>query len=287
MTGPPEIFLPPGIGPPGAEAPGVPRLEPPPGVDIWYVGLDVDPDTTDRVKALLDRQERQRADRMRDADAARWYVVAHGAARTVLGGYLGIGAYAVDWSTGRHGKPAFDDAWSNWQWSLSRSGGHALLAVRLAEPVGVDIEAVRDGTQAAALAIRFLHAGEAAAVAAQTDPAQARLLYHRLLSRKEACVKCSGGRLLDGLRIRVLSPGVVAGTGPMAADRWRLRDLPAPSGFVAALATVGEAIDKLRFFEWRWDEWEQDPPTAGWASGPSNAVATRSPRGSPSLTCRF
>lgn len=285
MTGPPEFHPPPGIGPPGATA--SPRLDPPPGVDVWHVGLDVDLDTAERVKRLLGRRERARADRMRDPSAARSYVVAHGAARTVLGGYLGIAAYAVDWSAGRHGKPAFDGAWSNWQWSLSRSGGHALLAVRLTEPVGVDIEAVRDDTAAGPLAIRFLHADEAAAVAAQTDPARARVLYHRLLSRKEACVKCSGGRLLDGLRIRVLGPGVVTGTGPMVADRWRLRDLPAPPGFVAALATVGEAIDRLRFFEWRWDEWEQSRTApAGWASWRSNAVATRSPRGSPSPTCR-
>ncbi|WP_432828446.1 4'-phosphopantetheinyl transferase family protein [Dactylosporangium sp. CA-092794] len=295
MTGPPDNPRAPAIGPP--------RLLAPPGVDVWHVGLDVDADTAERVAALLDRHERERADGFRDALAAQRYRVAHGAARTVLGGYLGIAAYAVDWSAGRHGKPAFDGTWSNWQWSLSRSGGHALLAVRLTEPVGVDIEAVGDHTRAVALAIRFLHEGEAAAIAAQTDPAEARLLYHRLLSRKEACVKCSGGRLLDGLRIRVLSPGTVTGTGPMAEDLWRLRDLPAPPGFVAALATVGEAIDALRFFEWQWPEWQQeqqqelggeagtcrleeDPPRAGWAFRPSNAVATPSMRGSPCPTCQ-
>jgi hypothetical protein len=134
MTGPPDIHGPPGTGPPGAQARGRPRLEPPPGVDVWHLGLDVDGDTAERMKKLLDRRERLRADRMRDAAAARSYVVAHGAARTVLGGYLGIAAYAVDWSVGRHGKPAFDGAWSTWQWSLSRSGRHALLAVRLTEP---------------------------------------------------------------------------------------------------------------------------------------------------------
>jgi 4'-phosphopantetheinyl transferase len=310
MTGPPNPH-PPGTGPPvpaavalapasaGAD-PAPPRLAAPPGVDIWHVGLDVDVGTAERVAAVLDRHERQRADRFRDALAARRYVMAHGAARTVLGGYLGLGAHLVDWSAGQHGKPTFDGRWSHWQWSLSRSGGHALLAVRLTEPVGVDIEAVGDRTQAVALAIRFLHEGEAAAVAAQANPAEARLLYHRLLSRKEACVKCSGGRLLDGLRIRVLSPGTVSGTGPMAADRWRLRDLPAPPGFVAALATVGAAIDRLRFFEWRWHEWQQGlgaeagacrieevPPGGGWASRPWNAVATPSARGSPHPTCQY
>ncbi|MFY1638271.1 4'-phosphopantetheinyl transferase family protein [Solwaraspora sp. WMMB335] len=268
MPGPPDL-PPPDGGPPstGPSAAERPRLLPPPGVDVWHVGLDVDADTVDRVAALLDRHERQRASRFRDVLAARRYVVAHGAARSVLGRYLGLSSEAVDWSTGRHGKPTFDGTWSHWQWSLSRSGGHALLAVRLTEPVGVDIEAVGDHTPAVALAIRFLHESEAAAVAAKSDPSEARLLYHRLLSRKEACVKCSGGRLLDGLRIRVLSPGSVSGTGPTAADRWQLQDLPAPPGFVATLATVGKAIDRLRLFEWQWHQSQQDVQAEGAPEG--------------------
>ncbi|MDX3854836.1 4'-phosphopantetheinyl transferase superfamily protein [Streptomyces sp. AK02-01A] len=230
-----------------ADSPGVPR-----GADIWYIRLDVDDETVRLAAPLLDAHERRRAARMRDGPTARRYVLAHGATRTILGGYLGIAGCALHWSAGRHGKPEFGGALSQWQWSLSRSADHALLAVCLPDPVGVDIERIEEHTAAAALAGRFLPPDEAAGVAAQDRPYDSRAVYHRLLSRKEACVKASGGRLLDGLGLRVLTTGTVHGAGPMAGQSWTLRDLPAPPGFVAALATLGDAARRPRIFDWDW-----------------------------------
>ena len=259
---------------PGPAAPGQP-----PGADIWHVSLDADDSIPWSAARLLDARERTQAGRLRDAVASRRYVVAHVAARTVLGGYLGVAAYSLRWSTGPHGKPGFDGPAGRWQWSLSRSGGHALIAVCLAAPVGVDIERIGERTPALALAARFLPAEEAADIAARQDEAYSpRAMYHRLLSRKEACVKASGGRLLDGLDLRVLTPGPVVGSGRFAGERWTLRDLPAPPGFVAALAAVtasarngtgpdtgtdtGSAVEptgRLRFFEWAWRPPDQGP----------------------------
>lgn len=102
----------------------------------------------------------------RDAMAAHRYVIAHGAARTILARYLGVAGHAVHWRTGANGKPAFGGSASRWQWSLSRSGGHALLAVCLGTPIGVDLERVRDDIPEAVLASRFLPAEEAASVCA-------------------------------------------------------------------------------------------------------------------------
>ncbi|WP_430789501.1 4'-phosphopantetheinyl transferase family protein [Actinoplanes sp. G11-F43] len=230
--------------------PGPGRVGPPPGTDVWHIGLDLDPDAAAPVGALLDDEERHRAQRLRDRRAATRFVVAHGAVRSVLGGYLGTSAGTLHWARGPNGKPYFDGPWRRWQWSLSRSGGHALLAVRLYDPVGVDLEQIRDDVRATALAGRFMPANEAAAVAGEPDQLSRGALYHRLLSRKEACVKASGGRLLDGLCLEVLMPGLVEGTGAYAGQRWNLRDLPAPPGFVATLATVGDRPQPLRMFEW-------------------------------------
>jgi hypothetical protein len=72
------------------------------------------------------------------------------------------------------------------------------------------------------------------------------------LSRKEACAKASGGRFLDSLRLKVPVPGTVLGTGPLAGQRWTLRDLPVPPGLVGALATAGEETGEIRLFEWDW-----------------------------------
>ncbi|WP_330172422.1 4'-phosphopantetheinyl transferase superfamily protein [Streptomyces sp. NBC_01498] len=219
---------------------------------MWRIGLDGGAEALGPVSSLLGPRERERAARTRDLPSAERYVLTHGAVRTILGGYLGIAGCAVHWSAGTHGKPAFEGPLSHWQWSLSRSAEHALLAVCLSARVGVDIERVDEQTPAVALAARFLPLEEAACVAAQKTPHAARVVYHRLLSRKEACVKASGGRLLDGLRLNVLTPGTVHGTGAMAGERWQLRDLSAPPGFVAALAVLGDEARGLRLFDWGW-----------------------------------
>jgi 4'-phosphopantetheinyl transferase len=240
----------------------------PPGTDVWHIVLDVESETAEPFAALLDADELRRAQSLRDARAAHRFVAAHGAVRSVLGRYLGTSGYALHWARGPNGKPYFEGPWRRWQWSLSRSGGHALLAVRLYDPVGVDLEQIRDDVQATALATRFMPAAEAAAVNGHTDPAARNETYHRLLSRKEACVKAGGGRLLDGLRLGVLVPGIVEGTGAFAGQRWALRDLPAPPGFVATLATVGDRPRRLRMFEW---DWRAYPPGAKTAARPATA----------------
>ncbi|MEU5183423.1 4'-phosphopantetheinyl transferase family protein [Streptomyces longwoodensis] len=264
-----------------------------PEADVWRIRLDGGDRTVRQAVRLLDARERQRADRFRDALAADRFVLAHAAARSILGRYLGVSGAAVHWSVGPHGKPYFTGPWGAWQWSLSRADGLALLAVCTTAPVGVDLERVGAQTQALALARRFLPALEAADVGrlsgatgpdadgADPDPdgPAARVAYHRLLSRKEACVKASGGRLLDGLRLDVLTPGAVLGDGAFAGERWFLRDLPAPPGFVAALATLGDAEPGLRLFDW---EWATGPPADGPAESrlvlPPGARAPRTGR---------
>ncbi|GAA0362240.1 4'-phosphopantetheinyl transferase family protein [Micromonospora gifhornensis] len=243
----------------------------PPGTDVWHIVLDVARETVDPFTALLDANELRRAHRLRDEQAAHRFVAAHGAVRSVLGSYLDVAGYALHWARGPNGKPYFDGEWSRWQWSLSRSGGHALLAVRLHEPVGVDVEQIRDDVRAHALSARFMPPEEAAEVAAQPDDAARNAAYHRLLSRKEACVKASGGRLLDGLRLGVLVPGLVEGSGAFLGQRWSLRDLPAPPGFVATLATLGDRPRRLRMFEWDWRTY----PYGGHAEAPTGRAPER------------
>ncbi|MDB1085987.1 4'-phosphopantetheinyl transferase superfamily protein [Streptomyces sp. ACA25] len=232
---------------PGYRAGGLPT-GPPAGTDVWLIGLDTgsDPGT-----GCLGPAERRRAEAFPDPVAARRYTRAHSTVRTILGSYLDRDGRALRWSTEPHGKPVFDGRLSRWQWNLSRSGGHALLAVSLTAPVGVDIEQVRVPAGAAlALAARFLPDEEAAQVAAQPGPQARRAAYHRLLSRKEACVKAAGGRLLTGLGIPVPVPGTVLGSRTYRGTLWTLTDLPAPPGYVAAVAAVGTARRPLRLRTW-------------------------------------
>lgn len=288
MPSPPETAprpLPPGTATGEYRRPPL-RTGPPPGVDVWLVPLDPAPGSRSTPPAGraadsgppvtgLDRAERSRALSLRDPATARRYVVAHTALRTLLGRYVGRPGATLRWATGRHGKPVFDGEHADWQWSLSRSGSHALLAVSRTVPVGVDIERVTVSPRAVLpLATRFLPAAEAALVAAQPGPPARRTAYHGLLSRKESCVKAVGGRFSEGLRLPVATPGPVpphpdpTGTTGGGAQRW-LVDLPAPAGFVASLATVGPGPVPLRLFAWP-HPGERPPATA---PAPADAAA--------------
>ncbi|MHC0433719.1 4'-phosphopantetheinyl transferase family protein [Streptomyces sp. O3] len=249
-----------------AAAPGVP-----PGIDLWLIPLDDGPPSavagpgapSATPSAVLSTAELDRARALRDPDTARRFTVAHAAVRTVLGGYLRRPPAALRWTTTEHGKPVFAGELRDWHWSLSRSGGYALLAVTRGAAVGADIERVGDGVRGALpLALRYLPPDEAAAVAAARGPHGRRTAYHRLLARKEACVKSVGGRLLEGLRLPVLRPGPVAARG----FRWFLHDLPAPPGYVAAVAAATRTPGPLRLFAW--------PPSGARTRTPSTGAVS-------------
>ncbi|MFC7615756.1 acyl-CoA dehydrogenase family protein [Actinokineospora soli] len=123
------------------------RLPEPSGVDVWHIRLD-----GAGWPHVLDAAERGRAAR------DHRYAVAHGVTRTVLAAYLGCAPADLRWTRGKHGKPEFTGARGRWRWNLSHSAGHALLAVSVTAPVGVDIERVRPDLGPVALAARFLPA---------------------------------------------------------------------------------------------------------------------------------
>ncbi|MET9566627.1 4'-phosphopantetheinyl transferase family protein [Streptomyces tauricus] len=229
----------------------------PPGTDLWLIPLDAVRPAGPHAPATdgLTPDELRRARALRDPVAARRFAVAHTAVRAVLGRYLRRPPAALRWASAGHGKPVFEGELRDWHWNLSRSGGYALMAVGRHSPVGADIERVSVPARAALpLARRFLPPDEAAQVARARTPFARRAAYHRLLARKEACVKAVGGRFLEVLRLPVLRPGPVTVRGA----RWALHDLPAPPGYVAAVA-VAEGPGPLRLFAW--------PPAGGTAAG--------------------
>ncbi|WP_051942785.1 4'-phosphopantetheinyl transferase family protein [Streptacidiphilus rugosus] len=202
-------------------------------VDVWYLRLDVHPDRERTLAALLDARELRRATRLRAPDERRRLVAAHGLTRLLLARRTGTDPRTLSWSLGVHGKPGpVGDPDRPVHWNLSHTGDRALLAVSGEGPVGVDIQSVPPDTPVLALARRFLPPSEYACLAALGRDADRRTGYYRALCRREAGVKAHGGRLLDALGPARPPDGGVCGVGGS------LRDLPAPAGCVAALATV-------------------------------------------------
>ena len=184
-------------------------------------------------EATLSADERARADRFATADLRRRSVAAHAFVRRTLAEHAGVPAAALRFTIGPFGKPALRD-FSDLHFNLSHAGDWAICAVSRASPLGIDIEQARPLPEFRDLAARFFSSAEQRTLAALPISKQMRAFFE-IWTKKEAYIKATGRGLAQSLQ----EFSVPLGTdGPVRPDaRWLVRALPAPDGYVAALAT--------------------------------------------------
>ena len=183
-------------------------------IEIYWVDLDADaPD-------VLNGHERARAARFARAQDGRRWAAGRAALRMLLGERLKMPPQAVELTHGPHGKPAAPGV----RFNLSHAGPLALIALAADREVGVDVERL---DRRSAAVERALTAGERAALGA----GDRHVALLRTWCRKEALAKAAGTGLgWTPERFDTTAPGP-----------FRLADLDAPAGFVAALAVGGDA----------------------------------------------
>jgi 4'-phosphopantetheinyl transferase len=212
----------------------MPARPEPRAVDVWRVPLTAPPATVRAYAATLHADEIERAEAFLRARDRIGYVVAHGALRAVLGGYLGCAPAAVEFERGAAGKPVLA-APRHLHFNLSHSRATALLAVAADRSVGVDVEHTTDVHRPYAIARRWFSVREAQLlIGAQSGTVATTFL--RLWTAKESCVKETGAG------IAALSEVVVAADGRHATDgtrRWSLSAVPVGADHVATLAVQG------------------------------------------------
>jgi 4'-phosphopantetheinyl transferase len=223
-------------------------------VQVWLIPADLPAAELAELAAVLDDGERARAAALLSPVQRALFVAGHGAARRLLGSRLGLPPTAICWRYGPNGKPA-PDAPAGPQVNLSHSGGFAMLALAARRPVGVDLQRLRPEQDVVRLAARFYPPAEARYVAAGADRAERADRYIRLWTRKEACVKAAGGRLVPGLRLPVHGAAPVAvppPAGPPAGycSGYLVHDLPAPDGYRAAVAAAGTRPYRVQVSTW-------------------------------------
>lgn len=244
-------------------------------VEVWTVPLGTALRAAPSgLGAFLGDEERARASRLRDAVCRSRFVTAHAALRAIVGARLGRPPEAVRFTRGPNGKPEVD--WGEGLFvSLSHSHGIGLVALA-ARPVGVDVERLADASTVTRIAERYFPAAECGAVAAAevgAGPSGRAVLFARLWTRKEACVKAEGGRLSDGLGLWVQGESgqlTVHGSGGALAGPWRVADLlPAP-GYAGAVALSGSGPFRVAARYWQ-------PPSSGGRGEKSTSFRELSP----------
>jgi 4'-phosphopantetheinyl transferase len=234
-------------------------------VQVWLVRSDQPDTVVADLAAVLDDEERHRAETMARPVDRRRYVVAHGAARMIVGRELGAPPAEIRWQRGPQGKPALAGSWTGLEVNLSHSGDLNAVAVTTGRRVGVDVQQLLPTLDTAAMATRFFPPAEAHLVAAAADPDERAVRFGRLWCRKEACVKACGGTLARGLSLPVDGPPDLVVERPVGEfpGPFRVRDVPAPDGFRAAVALEGAGPYRVTCHQW-----VMAPPAPGDA-GPS------------------
>lgn len=193
---------------------------------MWTIASGADAAAEEAVLAtLVDAATRERAARRQPG--TRWsFLAAHALCRVQLAAAFGGAPQDKRFTVTPQGRPLLADPPPGTPadgFSLSHADGVAGCALLLdaASPdaaVGFDLEVPRPGRPALTLARRFLHADEAAWVAAADD---ANLAFTRLWTLKEALTKALGRGFQEsfkGFAVRAEPPGLLSappGFGPV------------------------------------------------------------------------
>lgn len=189
-----------------------------------------------RYTRYLSADELQRAGRLRRPEHGKRFIISRGLLRALLGSYLDCRPEAVHITLSPQGKPCLPAPFSSAQlhFNLSHSRDAILFAMRLKEPVGVDVEYMRDSLDFVSLARRFFSAQEHRDITSLAGLEQKKAFYAHW-TRKEAYLKATG-KGLSGLQ-------ETAAPEPGIPSNWSIIDLgiPAPC-YAGAVAFAGEAM---------------------------------------------
>jgi 4'-phosphopantetheinyl transferase len=219
-----------------------PRAEAGAGLGVWRMETArFSDEELDLGAGWLDDGEREQASSYVRAELRRAYVLAHAAARLVVGTATGTPPAKVVW--GRHdcpgcgephGRPRAEGA--RVEFSLSHTPGQVLVAVADV-PVGVDVE--RHPEDPVALA-GLLHPRETeeiqAAASGTLDGGRATVRFTRAWSRTEAYLKGIGIGLGRDPHLDYLGTDEAPGR---TIGGWSVRDVLVPEGYGGAVSVLG------------------------------------------------
>ncbi|GAA1157381.1 4'-phosphopantetheinyl transferase [Kitasatospora gansuensis] len=221
-------------------------------VTLWVIPTDQPPPVVDRLHRLLDHGERERARAMPDPVRRARFVVGRGAVRLLAARPLGLPPAELAWRRGPHGKPEPVHNPTGAQFSWSGSGSLAVLAVAPGRPVGADVEELPAERVAVRVAGRYFPPEEARFVADGPSARHRSARFTQLWCRREAGVKVYGGRLAQGLPLRLVgrSPFRLDMLNGLSAGPCWVRDIRMPGPFRAAVALDGPAPFQVRRRTW-------------------------------------
>ena len=214
-------------------------------IEVVVTRLAAEPEAVRASAALLSDAERRRARRFAFGRDASRFIVARARLRQLLAQRLGVRAQAVEFEYGAYGKPVLSRRFadSDLHFNVSHCDDVAAYAFSCGHAIGIDVEAVREISDADNIAARYFSRLENATYRS-LEPCDRPLGFFNCWTRKEAVVKAFG----DGLSLPLdrfdvtLTPGEPAKVLRVEdrlgdASGWWLDSLSPTAGYVAAIAS--------------------------------------------------
>jgi 4'-phosphopantetheinyl transferase len=206
---------------------------------------------------MLSAEERAVAAAFDSAERRRSYITAHALLRSILGNITGVAPNEIVFRYGRRGKPEIASPVQDLQFNMSHSRDIVLVAVAHGRRVGVDIEHIDEPGDVRRIAARFLSPRDRDAIE-QLPADRQRDAFLRCWTRKEAYMKARGdgiSRPLDDFDVTPMPDASRSRLRSSAADpnegeAWELADVPAPRGFMAAIAVEGHGFQVVQHDDW-------------------------------------
>ena len=157
---------------------------------MWVYCLAIDGELSDAefgdLLGRLKPETAQRVARVKHHESAVRALLSEILARSVLANHVGVSPSELEFSVGAHGKPEL--VGSPWHYNISHSGAWVVCAVSENQPVGVDVERVRDANLR--VAQRF-HPRELERIM-RTPPAERDRVFFEIWTAKESFLKAVG-----------------------------------------------------------------------------------------------
>lgn len=162
-------------------------------VHLWHCRFDINRNRIDEFIQLLSKDEREKSCKFKFKIDRQRSIISRGVLRTLLGRYLEIQPWDLQFGYTEYGKPFLKNE-SGIQFNLSHSHNRAVFAFVQDAEIGVDIEKIKSDFEVMDIARNFFSSDEIQTLEALPAKEWAAGFY-RCWTRKESFIKAKGSGL--------------------------------------------------------------------------------------------
>jgi 4'-phosphopantetheinyl transferase len=228
-------------------------------VHVWRANLDLPTVTIEELAAILSSDEIERANRFHFSKDRKRFIAARSILRQLLGNYLQITPDKLEFEYSDRGKPRLSASMPNssLQFNVSHSHEYALYGFIYDQAIGVDIEYLREMSDAVKIAERFFSPREFKLIASYPKEQQHQVFF-KFWTAKEAYLKATGTGLAGSIADveisldHTKSPKLLTIQGnKTAAASWSMYSCIPANNYLATIA-VAIPITEQQVYFWHY-----------------------------------